>query len=324
MNNQKVLVTGAAGFIGSHLTEKLLCQGKTVVGIDNFHPYYSKRIKENNLFQIRQVARNKTGTFNFIEGSILSTKTLKGLSKCFDIIYHNAAIAGARNSVNNPLEYSKINIIGTLNLLNYVKYKDKFVFTSSSSVYGEKQLQQLPIKEKQSLNPKNPYAVSKKQAEYIIKQYSELLNKDYVIVRPFTVYGPRQRPDEVFTKFINRALKDELIEIYGDGEQTRDFTYVKDVIDGMISAGQHGSGIYNLGSQERTSVNKLVQLIRNETEKELNISYIEEKEADVKHTHADISKAAKELDYSPQTSIESGLEECLNWVSKMNSKNLLN
>ncbi|PSH02195.1 MAG: hypothetical protein BRC26_01790, partial [Nanohaloarchaea archaeon QH_8_44_6] len=262
MTDSEIVVTGAAGFIGSHIAEELVKKGETVVGIDNFHSYYSEEIKRSNLEQVKKTAEESPGKFRLVEGSIVSKQDLKELPKNPKKVFHNAAVAGVRNSIENPSEYAKQNLLGLSRLLEYFSSIGKFVFASSSSVYGMVYEEELPVKENRGLEPIAPYPQSKKHGEETVRLYSNLYDFDYSIVRYFTVYGPRQRPDEAFTKFIQMILNDEPVTIYGDGEQSRDFTHVKDIVQGAVKASNaEGSDTYNIGSQRRITVNEMVETL---------------------------------------------------------------
>lgn len=313
------IVTGAAGFVGSHLTEELLKEGKTVVGIDNFHPYYSEKIKRQNLEEVKKTAEASEGEFRFIEGSILEDEDLEKLPSDPDNIFHNAAVAGVRNSIENPTEYAKQNIVGLSKLLDYFDSIGKFMFASSSSVYGMVPEDKLPVQEDRELDPIAPYPQSKKHGEEMVKLYSKLYDFDYSILRYFTVYGPRQRPDEAFTKFIQMILNDEPVTIYGDGEQSRDFTYVKDIARGAIKASRkEGSDTYNIASGRRITVNKMVETLAQSMDEEVEKTYVKQPEGDARHTHADTTKAKKELGFEAEKDFEEAVEECVDWVRKIN------
>ena len=306
------LVTGCAGFIGSHLSEKLLSSNWEVIGIDNFHPYYSRKLKELNLEQAK-----KSKNFQFIEGSILSSNDLNKLPKEIDCLYHFAAIAGVRNSILNPTEYFKINVKGTEKLLN--KFKNgakKIVFASSSSVYGEVAPQDFPVKEDHSLNPISPYGQTKNQAEEICLKYSNETKTKLAILRFYTVYGPKQRPDEAFTKFIRLAQAKKPIPVYGDGNKERDFTYVSDIVNGTILAAKNGIGIYNLGSGKPVTVNEMVSLLEKHLAIKINKEYVDSPLGDVQKTHSDITKAKKEIGYEPKMSLDQGIKNCIQWCSQ--------
>jgi len=306
------LVTGCAGFIGSHLTEELLNRNWEVIGIDNFHPYYSRKLKELNLENSK-----KSKNFQFIEGSILSSNDLNKLPKEIDCLYHFAAIAGVRNSILNPEEYREINVVGTAKILD--KFKDgakKIVFASSSSVYGEIAAKDFPVKEDHQLNPISPYGQTKKQAEEICIRFSRETKTKLAILRFYTVYGPRQRPDEAITKFIRLAQAKKPIPIYGDGNKERDFTYVSDIVNGTILAARNGEGIYNLGSGRPVTVNEMVSLLEKLLAIKINKEYVDSPPGDVQKTHSDITKAKKEIGYEPKMSLEQGIKNCIVWCSE--------
>lgn len=306
----KILVTGCAGFIGSHLAEALLNQGHDVVGIDNFHPYYDRELKMANLAVLIQYKN-----FSFIEDSILNFELMKILTKNVSLVYHEAAIAGTRYSIEFPSEYIEINVMGTLNVLEAARLNNvkKIVFASSSSVYGEIPLEELPINEEHKLNAISPYAHSKIMAEELCKLYTKIYKLPVVILRYFTVWGPRQRPDEAFAKFITKILKNETIEVYGDGLQTRDFTYIDDIVNGTILAAEKGHGIYNLGSGTSLSVNGMINKIASTMKAKPKVKFIEKHKADVSHTLADITKAKNELGYKPSISLQEGIKRHVDW-----------
>jgi UDP-glucose 4-epimerase len=315
------IVTGAAGFIGSHLAEELLKEGKTVVGIDNFHPYYSEEIKRQNLKEVKETAEESDGEFKFVEGSLLEDEDLEKLPSNPDKVFHNAAVAGVRNSIENPTEYAKQNILSLSKLLDSFESIGKFMFASSSSVYGMVPEDELPVQEDRELSPIAPYPQSKKHGEEMVRLYSELYDFDYSILRYFTVYGPRQRPDEAFTKFIQMILNDEPVTIYGDGEQSRDFTYVKDIARGAIKASEkQGSDTYNIASGRRITVNEMVETLDQVMDEDVERTHIEQPEGDARHTHADPSKAKKELDFEAEKDFEEAVKECADWVK--NTKTL--
>ena len=307
------LVTGCAGFIASHLVEKLLLDNWNVIGLDNFHPYYDKQLKLENL----QNFKNHKN-FKFIEGSILNLDLLKKLSN-IDTIFHLAAIAGVRKSFENPNEYFKINVEGTENILKTFENINELIFASSSSVYGDLKSDQFPVKEEHSLNPISPYGESKKQAELLCKTYSEKLKIKTSILRFYTVYGPRQRPDEAIMKFINLSISGKPIPIYGDGTKIRDYTFVSDIVNGIILSQKFGNGTYNLGSGNPISINQMVDIIEEKLGKKITRQYIDSPKGDVFKTHADITKAEKELKFFPKTKFQDGIEKTIDWYSKNHS-----
>jgi len=308
------IVTGCAGFIGSHLVDELLKNNWEITGIDNFHPYYPKKLKEMNLENA-----NNFKNFNFIEGSILSENDLDKLPQNIDYLFHYAAIAGVRNSILHPEEYFKINFEGTKKLLKKFGNIKKLIFASTSSVYGEVLSNDFPVKETHPLNPITPYGESKKQAEEFCQQFSKENGISFTILRFYTVYGPRQRPDEAFTKFIRLLLDNNPISIYGDGSKQRDFTYVSDIVNGSILAAKKGNGIYNLGTNNPVTVNHMVSILESLMGREIKKEYLKSPIGDVQKTHADISKAQKELDYLPKISLEEGIRNCIAWCKETQS-----
>lgn len=300
------IVTGCAGFIGSHLTEALLKRGDTVYGIDNLHGYYDKKIKLANLQNFRD-----NPNFTFLQQDILSESFSLNTGNDVDIVFHIAAIAGVRYSVENPSEYFLNNVIGTQKIIQM--FRDaKFVYASSSSVYGHVPKEELPVKETVEPHPISPYGLSKLQAEQICSLYSKLYGMKTCILRYFTVYGPRQRPDEVFTKFINLALHQQPLTIYGDGNMTRDFTHVTDVVEGTIGAAQRGSGIYNIGSGSSITVNEMVAMM-SKLLGDVKIRYVPSPVGDVHDTLSDITKAKQELGYLPKVDLLEGIRSCIEW-----------
>lgn len=318
------VVTGAAGFIGSNLSEELISEGRRVVGIDSFHPYYSSKIKRHNVKQIRKTAEKTGGSFGLVEGSITEDDSLEKLPDSPDNVFHNAAIAGVRNSVENPAEYARANIYGTSKLLKSFQSVGQVIFASSSSVYGMVDEEDLPVKEDRELDPIAPYPQSKKHCEELIRLYSDLYDFDYSILRYFTAYGPRQRPDEVFTKFIKMVLDDKPVTVYGDGEQSRDFTYVQDIVKAnLLAAEKSRNETYNISTGRRVTVNEMVETLDKVMGKEVKKQYVEQPEGDARHTHADSTKAKKQLGFQPQTDFETGTKKCVEWVKEMKQKDLI-
>ena len=305
------IVTGCAGFIGSHLVDELLRKNWKITGIDNFHPYYSKKLKEMNLNNAESFKN-----FTFVKGSILSDKDLEKIPKNSDYLFHYGAIAGVRNSILHPDEYFRINLEGTKKLLQKFPNVKKIIFASTSSVYGELSPQDFPVKETHSLNPISPYGESKKQAEEFCQNFAKKNKIDLAILRFYTVYGPRQRPDEAFTKFIRLILDKKSIPIYGNGTKERDFTYVSDIVNGSLLAIKKGTGIYNLGTNHPVTVNHMISTIEKLMGQKIQKEYVKSPIGDVQKTHADISKAQKELDYSPKVSFEEGVKNCIDWCKK--------
>ena len=304
----KALVTGCAGFIGSHLVDKLLEQGYEVIGIDCFTDYYARVIKEANIS-----TTHKNAKFEFIEEDILNMDKFPEVG----YVFHLAAQAGVRASWGKSFEiYTRNNVQATQKLLEF--YKDssikKFVYASSSSVYGDAEL---PMREDSLLKPVSPYGVTKLAGENLCYLYWKNYNVPTVSLRYFTVYGPRQRPDMAIHKFVRAILSDEEILIFGDGGQTRDFTFVDDAVKANILAAERDSveGVFNIGGGSRISVNELIEEIEDIIgEKEAKIKYIEKQKGDVKDTWADVNKAGTELKWKPKTGITEGLERFVTWM----------
>jgi UDP-glucuronate 4-epimerase len=311
---EKILITGAAGFIGSNLAEKLLDLGYEVVGLDNFDNYYDPAIKRNN---IRRLEDN--GKFRIIHGDIRDTVLLTGIfyQNKVDAVVHLAARAGVRPSLRQPMLYQGINIGGTINLLELsqefaVKH---FVYASSSSVYGLST--QIPYTEEATINkPASPYAASKASAELFCRTYNHLYNLPVTALRFFTVYGPRQRPEMAIHAFARAIEAGKEISLFGDGTSKRDYTYIDDIVDGIIRALRYRSQkfeIYNLGNSHPIELNYLIQLIEEALDKKAIIKILPEQPGDVPLTYACIEKARADLGYQPKTTIEEGIPLFVKW-----------
>ncbi len=309
----KVLITGAAGFIGSHLCERLAADGCTAIGIDNFDDFYDPQIKRRN---ISGCLKNKN--FRLIEADIRdSTAMDEAVGDGVEIIVHLAARAGVRPSIAQPLLYADVNINGTMVLLQAVaKHKvAKFIFGSSSSIYGNSE--KVPFSEDDNVDfPISPYAATKKSGELICHTYHHLYGIAITCLRFFTVYGPRQRPDLAIHKFAKLIEQEKPIPIYGDGTMMRDFTYIDDIIDGTVAAMQKCAGfeIYNLGESKPITVNDLVTEIEKALGKKAVKEYVPAQPGDVERTYADVTKAVGELGYNPSTTIETGLAKFVAWL----------
>lgn len=304
----KFLVTGGAGFIGSHLCEHLLNKGQ-VICLDNFDLYYSPQLKRKNIKNLMQKSH-----FELVEGSILNRELLVNIFKDVDYVFHNAAQGGVRFSVENPIKTHEVNISGTLNVLiaaveSGVK---KLINASSSSVYGK--VSYLPFDEKHPNIPISPYGVSKLAAEQYCRVFNEIYGLETVSLRYFTVFGPRMRPDLAINIFTRKAINNQTIEIFGDGEKTRDFTYIDNIVEANIRAIELGSGVYNIGSCERSSINDIANKIIEITKSDSEIIYKEAVKGDAEHTWADVRKAQNELKYSPKIGLEQGLKRYIQWI----------
>lgn len=312
----KCLVTGAAGFIGSHLSKKLIQAGYSLIGIDSLTDYYPKELKEMNLAPLL-----KESHFKFIPEDI-NDLDVRSLLEGADFVFHLAAQAGVRASWGRNFSvYTKNNIQATQRLLEAAKDSPvkKFVFASSSSVYGL--CSELPMKETSPLKPFSPYGVSKLAAELLCSLYFKNYTVPTVSLRYFTVYGPGQRPDMAFHKFFRTIIEKKPITIFGDGSQTRDFTYIDDVIEATYSAMTNGKAgeIYNVGGGNQRILKEVLPELGKITGSEVPIRWEEKQKGDVLHTHASIEKAMEEIDYAPKIQLEDGLKEEWNWIQKIYS-----
>jgi len=310
----KFLVTGGAGFIGSKTVEQLLENGDKVVCIDNLNSYYDVRLKK---YRLEKFAANKD--FVFLKGDIENKIFLKDVFKRFelDAIINLAARAGVRYSMINPDVYLNTNGFGTLNLLELAKEYNvnKFVLASTSSLYAG---QKMPFSETLAVNtPISPYAASKKSAEVMCYTYHYLYGIDVSIVRYFTVYGPAGRPDMSVFRFISQIDRGIPIDVYGDGKQTRDFTYVDDIASGTIKATRKtGFEIINLGGNKPYKLIYMIRLIEKYLGKKAKIKYLPFNKSDIKATWADISKAGRLLNWKPEVSLAEGMKRTVGWYLK--------
>jgi UDP-glucuronate 4-epimerase len=313
-----ILVTGGAGFIGSHLCGRLLREGYTVICLDNFDSFYDPNIKIKN---IEGMGKKFPNQFELITGDIRNyehlTETFK--KNRIDSVVHLAARAGVRPSINNPLLYQDVNIRGTIVLLEACKefgIKD-FIFASSSSVYGENQ--RVPFSEKDlDIQPISPYGATKRAGELLCYSHHHLYGMNIACLRIFTAYGPRQRPEMAIYKFTRLIEQGENIPIYGDGSSRRDYTYIDDLIEGILAVMHHHKGfeIYNLGESQTTSLNELIRLIEEAFGKKANVEMLEPQPGDVSITYADISRAERKLGYHPKIKIEEGIKRFVEWYKK--------
>lgn len=312
----RVLVTGCAGFIGSHLIEALLSRDFEVVGVDNFDPFYDRKVKEKNL----QVALSMEN-FKFIEGDLANDEVYGQIGQ-IDAVIHLAAKAGVRPSIEDPIGYSQSNIIATQKLLNWMVQTEvkKFIFASSSSVYGN--CTEVPFHEDLDVSsPISPYAFSKKSCELMNYVYHDLYNIDVLNLRFFTVYGPRQRPDLAIHKFTRMITNNEAITLYGDGTTYRDYTYIDDIVRGVSSALefiQENTNIYdtvNIGSNNPIKLIDLAKILFQELGADENIEYLPMQSGDVDGTYASITRARTLFNYAPRVSFQEGIHQFVNWWS---------
>lgn len=308
----KCVVTGAAGFIGSHLSEALVQRGHDVVGIDCFTDYYPRPAKESNLATLRQSPR-----FAFVEANLLEYD-LNSLLDGVEYVFHQAAQAGVRASWGQNFSvYTENNVLATQRLLEAAKSHPikRLVYASSSSIYGD--AKELPVTEETIPQPISPYGVTKLAAEHLCRLYWVNFRVPTVSLRYFTVFGPRQRPDMGFHKFFRALLRDDEITLYGDGDQTRDFTFVSDAVAANLACMEAPvtGEVFNIGGGSRISVNRVLELMQAISGRKARIQRLEEQKGDVRHTFADTSRAREALGFRPSVSTEEGLRAEWEWIS---------
>ncbi|HVZ22615.1 MAG TPA: NAD-dependent epimerase/dehydratase family protein [Vicinamibacterales bacterium] len=309
----KALVTGAAGFIGSTLADRLIADGAAVVGLDCFTDYYPRPMKDRNLAGLL-----RRSTFSFVESTIQRADLARLLSDCTHV-FHLAAQAGVRKSWGREFSvYTVNNIEATQVLLEAVAHAphvERVVYASSSSVYGDDVA--MPMREDALPQPVSPYGVTKLAAEQLCHLYYTNFRVPAVSLRYFTVYGPRQRPDMGFHKFLRAAIRREPIDLYGDGEQTRDFTYVHDAVSATVAAAAKGvpGRVYNVGGGSRVTMNHVVEVIGRVTGRPLAVRRDEAQKGDMRHTFADTTRARQDLGFAPRVSLEEGLAAEFEWLS---------
>jgi len=310
----KALVTGVAGFIGSHLAEKLLAQEYEVVGIDNFLDNYPRRFKERNLAALAGRAK-----FEFA-GADLLRADLKNMLRDVSCVFHLAGQPGVRSSWGAEFSrYTENNIMATQLLLEAAKDLKlaKFVYASTSSVYGD--TDDLPMREEGGTRPISPYGATKLAAEHLCHLYWRAFGVPTVALRFFTVYGPRQRPDMFFHIFMRALQRGDEVPLYDDGEQTRDFTFCDDIVDGVIAASCYpGQGeVFNLGGGSEVSLNHAISAAERIAGRKAKLKRFERQKGDVRHTSARLDQARSKLGYSPRVGLEQGLAEEWHWISKL-------
>jgi len=310
----RALITGGAGFIGSHLARSLLELSWDVTVVDNFDPFYSKSIKLANV-----LAEQKSSRFHLIEADIRDFESLlEQAAGSYDVIVHLAAKAGVRPSILKPDEYLETNVKGTQNMLNFARHcgVKQFIFASSSSVYGVNK--RVPWSETDHvLLPISPYAGTKVSGELIGHVYAHLFDIRFVALRFFTVYGPRQRPDLAIHKFARRMLEGSPIQVFGDGSTRRDYTYIEDILRGIIAAMHYDRSRYevvNLGNNRTVSLMEMISALEDALAKKAELSYEPEQPGDVPLTYADISKAKELLGYEPRIPFDIGIRNFVAWL----------
>ena len=309
-----VLVTGGAGFIGSHVVEALLAQGHTVTVVDDFNDFYDPALKRRNVAGFGEHTR-------VVEADIRHPASLRPLFEQgrFDAVLHFAARSGVRQSVAHPRLYAEVNVLGTQSVLELAREfgVKKFIFASSSSVYGLSH--KVPFQEDAPVfQPISPYAATKLAAEALCHVYHHLYGLDTVCLRLFAAYGSRQRPDLAIHKFTSAILRGKPVEVYGDGTARRDYTHVEDIVRGVLACfhREFGYEVINLGESRTVELRELVQLIERAVGRKAQIRQLPGQAGDVPITYADISKARRLLGYNPQVNIESGIERFVDWFRK--------
>lgn len=310
----KILITGGAGFIGSHLAEKLAYKHEVII-LDNMDPYYDVRIKKENI----KIVESKGA--KFILGDVTNYDFIEKIIKenAIEIIFHEAARPGVRYSIKDPFLPNEVNVIGTLNILKASLDTDvkKVINASSSSVYGN--VEYLPFDENQPTLPISPYAVSKLAAEHYCRVFHEVYGLKTISLRYFTVYGPRMRPDLAIPIFTKSILNNELPIIFGNGEQTRDFTYIDDIVDAnlkILKTNRADGEVLNIGSGRRVTINYMIDTLKNLLNSDITSKYVDPVKGDARDTLANIDKAEKLIGYEPKTSLEEGLRKFIGWYKK--------
>ena len=314
-----ILVTGGAGFIGGHLAESFVDMGHDVTCLDILEPFYDLGLKEHNIDVARTKATETDGSYEFIKGSTTDKDLVDDVVADVDIIYHQAAQAGVRASVEEPTKVTEYNINGSQTILEAARKHDvkRVVNASSSSVYGKPEY--LPYDEAHPNEPVSPYGVSKLAVEHYMRVYNEVYGLPTVSLRYFTVYGPRLRQIMAISNFVSRCMRGESPEIYGDGKQTRDFTYIDDIVDAnrsLLTDDSADGELMNIGSTDNIDIATLAEVVRDEIDPTLDIKYTEARDGDAEHTHADISKATRLIGYEPSRDIREGVSDFIEWYER--------
>ncbi len=312
----RVLLTGAAGFIGSHLAERLLADGHEVTGFDSFDSFlYDAATKERNVAPLT----GRPG-FRLVRADLLDARLLRELCRGKDLVVHLAALAGVRPSIADPPRYARTNVEGTLNLFEACRSAGvhRVVFASSSSVYGARDATAVPFREADPcISPASPYAATKRAGELLASTYRDLFGLGITSLRFFTVYGPRQRPEMAIHKFTRALAAGQPVTLFGDGTTARDYTFIDDIIDGTAAACARVApgelAVYNLGGSRTTTLSRLVELIAGALGVTPRIDWQPEQPGDVPITFADVSRAARELGYAPKVPIEAGITRFVDW-----------
>ncbi len=322
--DQKILVTGAAGFIGSHTAEALARAGARVVGLDNYDSFYAREIKERNSAEVREALGGHAERVRYIENDLTDAPAMQSLfeRERFTGVVHLAARAGVRPSIEQPALYARVNMNGSTILLEAARSTgvQRFVQASSSSVYGNNE--KVPFSESDDVNePISPYAATKRAVELIAHTYWHLYKMPVASLRFFTVFGPRQRPDLAISKFIRLISAGQRIPMFGDGSSSRDYTYIEDIVAGVLAAyeriEQHGCRIWNLGGSDPVTLREMIATIERVVGRKANIDQLPMQAGDVERTFADTSRSAQELDYKVTTTFEEGVRKQWEWVQRV-------
>ena len=315
----KILLTGCAGFIGSHTLDRLIADGHQVIGVDNFDPFYDRALKTGNI-----AAYADNPDFELLEADLADVDTYQKLNflagnEPIDAIIHLAAKVGVRPSIEDPVSYQRANVIATQNVLEFAKENDikQFVFASSSSVYGVNP--NVPWREEDHvLQPISPYASTKVSCELMGHVYSHLYGLRVLGLRFFTVYGPRQRPDLAINKFLRLIEAGEPISVFGDGSTRRDYTFIDDIIEGIIGSLHYQGSYYeviNLGNDQTVTLTEMIETIEGVVGKKAIVDRLQQQPGDVPQTWADLAKAKKLIGYEPKTNISEGIQRFVAWRS---------
>ncbi|KAA0217292.1 MAG: NAD-dependent epimerase/dehydratase family protein [Leptolyngbya sp. PLA3] len=321
MNTHRILVTGAAGFIGSHLVEALLALGHDVVGVDNFDPFYERAVKERNLRDGREVADRLGARYRFLELDFCEPDSVADALRGVEGVIHLGAKAGVRPSIADPGGYVRANLVGTTVLLEEAHRAGcrRVLIASSSSVYGDQH--KVPFSEDDRADePISPYAATKRACELLGHAHHHLTGRPVGMLRFFTVYGPRQRPDLAISLFMRRIAAGQPIRLFGDGRSSRDYTYIDDIVQGVLAAyekiDRFGFRVWNLGSDRPTALDDLVSTIAGVVGREPIIKRAPMQPGDVERTWADLSRARAELNYNPATHLRDGVASQWAWMSE--------
>jgi len=312
----RILVTGGAGFIGSHVVEHLLGRGHEVVALDDFNNYYNPAFKHRNLAQARQHVK-----FSLVEADVSNLERVRDVFQNgrLDMVIHLAARAGVRASVKDPFLYQRVNVEGTLNILECARGAGvkKVTFGSTSSVYGLNA--RVPFSEEDALlNTASPYSATKLAGEALCRAYSHLHGMDIAVLRFFSVYGPRGRPDMAIYLFSESILQDRTVGVYGDGSSSRDYTYIDDIVQGVVATTEREFGfeIFNLGESETTVLLDMIRLLEKALGRKARVQHLPEQPGDVPRTCARIEKARGRLGYRPGIKIQEGIPRFVEWLKK--------